>query len=145
MRTDHIVVVIEKRLFNRFADCLQARKVDDGLALMLAQGSLNGRLVTNITSDQRQFSSSDLLNPLKCFWVAVAEVVENDHFVTSLKEFDAGVGTNVPGTARNEYAHTGTPSHPPIVIATALGRHMLSPKRLCNNRFTSCSLTPFVS
>ena len=110
MRTDHIVVVIEKRLFNRFADCLQARKVDDGLALMLAQGSLNGRLVTNITSDQRQFSSSDLLNPSKCFGMAVAEIVENNDFMAGLKEFNTGMRADISSATCYENAHASPPT-----------------------------------
>jgi hypothetical protein len=70
MGADYIVVVIEKRLFNRFADCLQASKVDDGPTLMLSQGSLDGRLVANITPNKGKSSSDDLLYPSKRFGMA---------------------------------------------------------------------------
>jgi hypothetical protein len=93
--------------------------VDDGLALMLAQGGLDGRLVTNITSDQGQFSSSDLLNPSKCFWMAVAEIVENNDFMAGLKEFDTGVRADISSATCYENAHTSPPAWVASSMATA--------------------------
>lgn len=118
--TNDVVVVVKKRFFNGLANRLQPGEMNDGLTLVLPQGRFDGRLVTNIALHQNWLTPCDLLDPVECFRVTVTEVVENDNFVAGPKEFDAGVGSDVTGTARYKDANTRPPAWAADSMATAV-------------------------
>lgn len=88
---DDVVVVVVERLLRRFADGLEAGKVDDGAAAVRAQHGLDGWLVAHVATHHGQRLAGDALHALQRLGVAVAEVVEDDDVVAGLQQFDAGV------------------------------------------------------
>ena len=102
MRADDVFVVIFNRLFDGFADRLESCKMDDSLAIKLAQGGSHGGLVANIALNASNFLAGDGLDAFQRFRMAIGEVVENDHFLTGLEKFDAGMRADIAGPASHE-------------------------------------------
>lgn len=102
MRADDIVIVIFKRLFDRFADRFKSSKMDDRLAIELPQSNSHGNLVTNIALDAVDFLAGDGLDAFQRFPMAIGKVIENDHFLTVLEKFDAGMRADIAGPASHE-------------------------------------------
>ena len=120
MRTDDVVVVVLQRLFDRLANGLEASKVDDRRAIVLAKGSCNSGLITDIAFDQLDFTASNRLDPFQRFWMAIAEVVEDNHILTSAKKFDTGMRADIASPASYE-DHRSSPSDKTVILPA--GRH----------------------
>jgi hypothetical protein len=52
---------------------------------------------------QRNWASGDALGTPQGLWVAVAEVVEHKQIETCRQQLDAGVGSDIAGTAGHQY------------------------------------------
>lgn len=91
MRADDVVVVVFERFFDGFADRFEPGKMDDRLAIKLAQGGSDGCLVADIALDAVNFFACDGLDALQRFPMTIGKIVEDDHFLTGLEKFDAGM------------------------------------------------------
>jgi hypothetical protein len=144
MRTDDIVVIVSKRLFDRFTDCLESRKMYDCLALVTSKGSFYRDLIPNVAFNDCKPSPGDLLNPAQRLRMTVAEVVEHYHCVTSGKQFDACVRTDVTRTASDEDAHKSTSKRKDNATGARLKYLPSTPEKLAVERFTTCVAIPFL-
>ena len=106
---------------------------------------LDGQLVANIALYQNRLTPCDLLDPVECFWVTVAEVVENNNFVAGLKQLDAGVGSDVTGTAGNQNTHARPPTWASNSMATALRVFASEPEYLPAKHAKSLPVATFLS
>ena len=73
-----IVVVVKKRLFNRFADSFEPCKVDHGVNLVILERRDEFFFVANITFNEGRSRACDCFNGVNHFGFAVGEVVVED-------------------------------------------------------------------
>ena len=63
----HVVIVIHQGFGNRFADCLQSGKMDNGIDGMLLEHIFQSSFVTDIDFMKRNGFTRDFFNPVKRF------------------------------------------------------------------------------
>src|SRR5690348_9062614 len=73
--------------------------MDDRVDRPLSEQAIERTAITNVALHENGTRAGDLLDPVDDDWRAVAEVVEEDGFVTSFDQLDAGVRTDVAGAA----------------------------------------------
>ena len=103
--TVHVVLVIFQGFGNALADGFQTGKVDAGIELVLVHDGGQCRTVADIDFVEGNFFADDGGHTYQGFFLAVHEVVNNNHFVTCFVKFNEGVGTDVTGSACNENFH----------------------------------------
>ena len=74
-RTRDVIVVVEKRFFDRFADGLEPRKVDHGVNLVIPERRNEFFLVANITFNEGRLRAGDCFNGVDHFGLAVGKIV----------------------------------------------------------------------
>ena len=101
----HVVLVIFQGFGNTLTDGFQTSKVDAGIELVLVHDGRQCRTVADIDFVEGDFFTDDGGYTYQGFFLAVHEVVNNNHFVTCFVKFNEGVGTDVTGSACNENFH----------------------------------------
>ena len=121
-RAREIVPVVFQRLLHAFAHGLEAGEVDDGVHFVLGEDAVERRAIEDVRLVEFQAvvvcrQAGDLSHPVKRELARVAQVVHNDHVVALIQQFDAGVTSDEPGSARYEHADIG------MILGQALVRH----------------------
>ena len=94
-----VVVVVFQRLRDGFADRLQPGEMDGAVDLVLGEDAFERGAVADIRLIENDFLPGDLLDAVQGFRVGVVEVVDDDHVHALVEEFDAGVASDVSGSA----------------------------------------------
>ena len=121
-RAREIVPVVFQRLLHAFAHGLEAGEVDDGVDVVLLEDALECKPIQDVSLVENESvvirrKSRDLPDAVECELARVAQVVHDDHAVALLQQFDAGVTSDEPGSARYEHADIG------MILGQALVRH----------------------
>ena len=104
-RSRHIVVVVEQRLGDGFADGFQPSKVDDGVKFMRFENFFESRVVEQIDFVEFRRLAREFRAALDGFFLRVVKVVDNRDVVACLEQFDDGVRADVAGASGNENSH----------------------------------------
>ena len=121
-RAREVIPVVFQRLLHAFAHGLEAGEVDDGVHVVLGEDAVERRAIEDVRLVEFQAvvvcrQAGDLSHPVKRELARVAQVVHNDHVVALIQQFDAGVTSDEPGSARYEHADIG------MILGQALVRH----------------------
>jgi hypothetical protein len=94
----YVILEVEQGFFDGFTDGFQASKMEDSLASMVAQCATKKITVTNVTFDEGDGLSCNLLYAPQGLGVRVREVVEDNDLVAGFKELERGVRAYVAGS-----------------------------------------------
>ena len=102
---EEVVVIVFKRHLNRFADSLQAGKVNGTVDVVLLEDTVQSGAVTDVLLVERDGFSGDLLNALDGFGRGINKVIDDDDVEIFFQKFNAGVAADVSGAAGDKYGH----------------------------------------
>jgi hypothetical protein len=74
-----------------------------GIGTIIRENLVEAFTIKDIDFLKRWHLACDLCNAIQSHSGAVAEVVDYNHLITCLQQFDDGVGTYKTGTAGNKY------------------------------------------
>jgi len=89
--------------------------MDHGHTIVLGQRLLDRLLIVNVTFNGDHRLSTDLLDPLQRFTVAVRKIIKNNDLFAAFKKFDTCVRTDISGAARYKNHLV------PILVRIAIG------------------------
>lgn len=97
-----IVVVIEKRLFDRLADRLQAGEMQHRIDASSHEHFFQTAAVAQVGAMELDRAARQLAQPLQNRWLGAREVIDDAEAVAPCGERDAGVRTDVAEAAGDE-------------------------------------------
>ena len=103
-----VVVIVFPGLLHAFSHCLQAREMNDAFNCMLRKNPAQEVRIPHIPNIRRQGLPRELLHAAERGGVAIAQVVDGDHFITAFQQLQAGVRANIAHTASYQYCHFET-------------------------------------
>ncbi len=95
----HVVVVIGQRLLDRFPHRLQRGEVDDGRDARAGEQVIEQPAVADIALHELRRLGGDLLDAGQHGGAAVAQIVQADHLVAGVQQFNPGVRGDIAGGA----------------------------------------------
>ena len=100
-----VIVIIFPGLCHRFAHCLEACKVDHCVDGIFREDLLQQRLITDIALIELQALARQLHNTVQAFRIGIAQIVDDHHTVSAFQQLQAGVRSDITGTAGNKHIH----------------------------------------
>ena len=104
-RAGKIVVVIFQRLFDGFANGLQAREVNHRVDRLSRESDVQRLRVAQIALNKRKILAGNLADAVQRLRFGVAEVIDDDNLMSFFQQFHAGMAANIARAARNKNFH----------------------------------------
>ena len=109
-----VIVVVFPGYGDGFAHGLQTGKVDAAANLIFGKDFAQQCLIPNIALVEFDRFAGQFLNALQTLRIGVAQIIDDDNTIVAIQQLDAGMGTNIAGTAGNKNIHDYLPSKKPI-------------------------------
>ena len=104
-RAGDIVLVVFEGLGHALAHSLQSGKVDAGVEGELSEHFFEAFTVADVNLHEGDGCAADGSHALKRLGIAVAKIVDDNHVVSRIVQFNQGVGADKSGTAGNKDSH----------------------------------------
>ena len=104
-RSRHVVVVIEQRLGDGFADGLQPGEMNHRVEMRFFENLFERREVEQVDLVELRRFSRELRAALHGFFLRIVEVVDDGDVIACLKQFDDRMRADVAGAACDEDFH----------------------------------------
>lgn len=77
-----------------------------GVDLMLAENPVEQRPIADIAANHPCTFAANGFNGVKCCVAAVTKIIQNDNFITCLKQCKCGMRADIAGTTRYQNLHS---------------------------------------
>lgn len=104
----HVVLVVLERLGDALAHGLESGEVNHGVDVVLLKDGVHSLAVAHVGLDKRHRLADDFLHAPQCLGLRVYKVINHDHLVAGLVEFDDCVAANVSSPTSKQYQHSNT-------------------------------------
>ena len=101
-RTGDIVVIVFPRLVHGFADCLEAREMDDCVRLLRVKYTVQCFPVPDVRFIERNFLSGNGLDSADDLRACVVQVVQYDRFMPRVLQLDHGMASDKACTTSHQ-------------------------------------------
>ena len=100
-----IVAVIEQRLFDRFTNSLEPRKVDDAGNVIVAEDLVHCRLVAAVSLDEGRTLAGDRFDAVNDLRGAVVKIVDDDDLQPRIEQRNGRMAADKSGAAGQKNGH----------------------------------------